>query len=609
MTGILPDVVQRSSTAPWALILAVVVLVLGAAAARRIDDAQHELTRARSLARTRYVGSLQCKHCHPAHYASFARTFHSRMTREADARSVLGRFDGRTLDYLGITARMERLPNDDYWISFRRGPGGPATRVRVERCVGSHRYQQYLAREGDIYFRLPIAWDVARGRFFHMNGAFLTADPELDDTQAVATVDYNRHVTRWNDNCIYCHNVHPRPGLDPQTGHFETEVAELGVACEACHGPGAEHAARNADPVRRYALHTSGRADPSIRNPSRMSALRSAEVCGRCHGQRITANIAHVHQDGDPFVPGEDLSQYSTPLRRETRQNGEAGLFRARFWPDGSARLTAYEFQGYLQSACRASDVFTCESCHAMHAGDPSGQLRPNRAGDAACTACHRDLSTPLAAARHAQHEPGSSGSACRSCHMPDIVYGLVSVHLSHRIESPAPAVQAATQRPDACTLCHIDRTRSWAIRAQGQAAPRDDAGARLGLSEVGYRLLAGDPIERAVAAHALGKPEAAAASEFHATRLGLLFESAQNDPYPAVRSIARDSLAQLLAANAGAARTLAAFVPTARPEERLRWLAATRAQLPPAALHEPDTALVARLRAQASSVSIEIGE
>jgi hypothetical protein len=192
---------------------------------------------------------------------------------------------------------------------------------------------------------------------------------------------------------------------------------------------------------------------------------------------------------------------------------------------------------------------------------------------------------------------------------MPDIVYGLVSIHLSHRIESPSPQLQAAAGRPDACTLCHVDRTRTWASAAQGQAAEGDDPAARQGLSEVAYRLFAGDPIERAVAAHALGKPEAAAAASFTRERLGLLLESAQNDSYPAVRSIARAALEQLMAANPHALEQLAQFVPTARKRERQQVLEATRATLTAAQPIDPAPELVTSLRSRAQALAIEIGE
>ena len=44
-----------------------------------------------------------------------------------------------------------------------------------------------------------------------------------------------RHYQQWNTTCIKCHSVAGEPGLDPETNRLETSVAELGIACEACH--------------------------------------------------------------------------------------------------------------------------------------------------------------------------------------------------------------------------------------------------------------------------------------------------------------------------------------------------------------------------------------
>jgi hypothetical protein len=588
-------------------------LLLLAAAGVLEGQVRHELAVPRDLHETAYVGSGACRRCHPAHYESFRRTFHRSMTQEATPASVLGRFDGRQLDYLGVRAQMERGPAGEFLISVGAPDDAHKTRVKIERSVGSHRYQQYLARDGDVYFRLPIAWDVSAERFIHMNEAFLTPDPALDAVSGkLDPRDYNRHVTRWNDNCVFCHNVRPNPGFDATTETFSTSVAELGVACEACHGPGGEHAARNQNPLRRYTLHALGGSDPTIRNPARLPAARSAEICGRCHGQRMTTDIASLNAHGDRFVPGDRLDQYSRPLARDTLQNGQPGLFAARFWPDGTARLTAYEYQGLLQSPCSQSPEFSCESCHAMHQGDPAGQLRPLAGRDAMCTNCHRELSSPLTAAEHSRHS--GAQLACTSCHMPDLVYGLVSVHISHRIERPDPQLQAAGGRPDACTLCHVDRSRSWAAHQLGApsaspSAPADPAAAR-GVSEVAYRLLAGDPIERAVAAHALGRADAYYAEAFEPQLLGLLIESARHDAYPAVRAIAGRSLrARLGGRHPRAAQLMASDEPTAPPAQRKLQLDAVADALDPADLRPPAAALSTELRALASQSAIEIGE
>jgi len=393
------------------------------------------------------------------------------------------------------------------------------------------------------------------------------------------------------------------------------------VACEACQGPGAEHSARNHSPLRRYALQLSARADPSIRNPARMSGQRSAQVCGRCHGQRISAEVGRFLRHGDPFVPGDDLSQRSEPLWRETTQNGQTGLFAPRFWNDGTARLTAYEFQGYLQSPCARDERFSCESCHAMHRGDPRGPLRPDRLGDAACTQCHAALAGADALRAHSHHAPDGPGARCASCHMPALVYGLVDVRISHRIESPDPALQARDARPDACTLCHVDRTRAWAAQVSERwygrrtvssvpdavPAPRSEL-ARL--PEVTRALFGGDPIERAIAAHALGRATAQAAPEQRRRALGALARVLSDDAYPAVRRIAERSLRRRL----GEARPellplLAVYSAGLPPTRRAALLEPLRAALVPQAAQAIGPQTRSALQAQAVQLAIEIGE
>jgi hypothetical protein len=202
---------------------------------------------------------------------------------------------------------------------------------------------------------------------------------------------------------------------------------------------------------------------------------------------------------------------------------------------------------------------------------------------------------------------------------MPDVVYGLVSVCLSHRIEVPEPARQAADQRPDACTLCHVDRTRAWAAsaalrwraRAPGSAKADADAPqtADSELPEQTYRILAGDPIERAVAAHALGRTGAHYAHGYAAQLIGLLLDVSVADPYPAVRGIASRSLRGVLAQlHPAAAAQLAAYSATGSADERKLVMQGLSRTLG-AAIVLPEASLSARLRALSQQAAIEIGE
>ena len=566
------------------------MLIVGFTAVVGKRHVSRDLATARDLHGAAFSGSADCRRCHEDHFASWRRTFHRTMTQPATPSSVLGVFDGRELLYRGWKAQfVTREANGEtrYVVVFTDPEGVQVTRP-IDRTVGSHRYQQYLTREQDRWLRLPVAWHVEEQRFFHMNGAFLTPDPGNPASQA----DFHRHEVVWNDNCIFCHNVGPNPAYDGNS--FSSEVAELGIACEACHGPSAEHAARNTNPLRRYVLHLSERHDPTTVNPRRLTAERSADICGRCHGQRLTDDVGRYLRAGDPFVPGDDLAHFSEPLWQDTSLNGEPDVFAARFWNDGTPRLTAYEYQGWLQSRCAQGEL-TCTSCHGMHEGAPEGQIRPSMEGDAMCAECHSLGDS------HSRH----SDVDCVDCHMPRIVYGVLDAHRTHRIEVPTPHSNA---RIDACSLCHVDRSREWMATARQQLwAPASTGETRSAIPDTGglpyvYECLAGgDPIERALCADALGRSGPGRSDlgsrEEHSR---WLLDAMQHDPYPAVRRLAWRALRRLhdLPTNR--------FVPEAIASHREDVVAGLQQDLGIRPLNPTTTAA---LRREAELQSISIGE
>ena len=128
-------------------------------------------------------------------------------------------------------------------------------------------------------YAFPIAYDLVQRRWMHLNGSFFYPDGS----------DYKQHVAEWNSNCVFCHNVKAQPHLDWTDKSWNTEVAELGIACGACHGPAGEHAQHALSPVTRYRWHVKDPGAPSIAvtNPAKLDSDRSAMVCGHCHGQRL----------------------------------------------------------------------------------------------------------------------------------------------------------------------------------------------------------------------------------------------------------------------------------------------------------------------------------
>src|SRR4051794_22045028 len=138
-----------------AVALAVCVAAVGGVARVKRRALAADLATTRDLHGGGYAGSVACRRCHPDHYESWSRTFHRTMTTEATAPNIRGDFSGATLRHAGVEARMDRDADGGYRMTFAV-PGSPPRTAKVVRAVGSHRYQQYLAAEGDTLWRVPV---------------------------------------------------------------------------------------------------------------------------------------------------------------------------------------------------------------------------------------------------------------------------------------------------------------------------------------------------------------------------------------------------------------------------------------------------------------------
>ena len=78
----------------------------------------------------------------------------------------------------------------------------------------------------------------------------------------------------------------------------------------------------------------------------------------------------------------------------------------------------------------------------------------------AACVECHDAFRDRDAARAHAQH----GGVTCLDCHMPRVTMGIDRYVRSLRSSSPTDRVMLAAAAPNACNLCHLDRTIGWTL-------------------------------------------------------------------------------------------------------------------------------------------------
>jgi formate-dependent nitrite reductase cytochrome c552 subunit len=68
---------------------------------------------------------------------------------------------------------------------------------------------------------------------------------------------------------------------------------------------------------------------------------------------------------------------------------------------------------------------------------------------------------------QHTHHQAGSAGSECVSCHMPKIEQEIGDVMVrSHTFRFVSPSATVSEKIPNACNVCHDDKTPQWAADA-----------------------------------------------------------------------------------------------------------------------------------------------
>lgn len=558
LAAVLPFLRQAKRQKVAGLVALTLALTAGLGYFKYTMDSRNDASRAALLASTpaqarlkpvtapnnAYTSSQTCRACHPSEYKSWHNSYHRTMTQLAKSEAILGKWHGTRLPLGQATLQLEQK-RDEFWVNTVGADGIKTDSQRVTMTTGSHHLQVYWTADanGNLQHPFPFGWLIADQKWVPVQDTFLR-DPHLAAPDA-----------KWNNVCIKCHAVAGRPGIDARTRTVNTETAELGISCEACHRPAGAHIAHYQNPVNRYISHLGDKAVHAILNPASetLDHRLSAQACGQCHSYQYTPNPLDWLRNGPRFLPGNELNANTTVVHASTFiANGKqpdghphpgGEWLGDRFWPDGMVRVTGREYNGLLDTACFQRGKMSCLSCHSMHGYlDNNDQLAPRMETNEACLQCHDDFRDNLTA--HTHHAADSTGSLCYNCHMPHTTYGLLSGIRSHQIDSPSVEAHLKTGRPNACNLCHLNQTLEWSsshlTKWYDHRQPKLDNDDK-SISAMLKILLKGDAGQRAIAAWNMGWEPARKASGGNWQAPWLI--RTMNDPYAAVRYIAHKAL------------------------------------------------------------------
>src|SRR6476646_7339604 len=504
-----------------------------------------------------YVSSNVCRACHAENYTSWHGSFHRTMTQVATPASLPDDMSKLDLTSNGREYKGERR-GDKFFVRIRRQGGDYGEPQQVVLVTGSHNLQILWLESGQgrTLQQLPIAYIVAEKMWAPVAETFLIP-PQLKEYYSLGA---------WNGACMDCHVTQGRSRF-VDGNRWDSQVVEFGIACEACHSEGRQHIEANRNPIRRFKLHLTTKTDPTITNPSHLKGADSALDCGQCHSVWAFNNMSDkidFNRHGSGFRPGaHDLAQRFVVQpnssehseQKDFIRQSEPDFFSNRFWGDGMIRVTGREFNGVQSSPCFRGGEFSCISCHEMHLDSPgqtsiqkwahTAQLKPKMDSDGACLQCHQTMATNITA--HTHHSTDSSGSRCYNCHMPRTTFGLLRAIRSHQVSLPTVKESVDYGRPNACNLCHLDRTLAWTAEKLGtwyhqpvpQLVPDDQ-----NIAAAVQWILKGEAGQRALIAWGMGWESAQQTAGRDWLYPYLIYSL--NDPYAAVRFDAWKSLQTL---------------------------------------------------------------
>ena len=383
-----------------------------------------------------FLGSEACSDCHEPQYRQWQTSDHSKALGLPNVSTVIADFDNQTFEHNGKSIRFSK-DDKTYKISLPN-ENGKVEDYKVDFVIGHYPLQQYASQleRGKIQV-INYVWDSRSKAVGGQRWYYLFPDERVDSQH---TFFWMNHLQNFNSRCADCHTTNYRKNFSEAVDSYASTWSEMGVGCEACHGPGSLHVERiqageYSDKQSGFLTDLSNHSDfyfdatsPIAINKGKSSS-NQLKVCAECHSRREALG---ERQEG---------SEYSDVYRLSLLREGM-------YFPDGKIEDEVYVHGSFLQSKMHQAGV-VCSSCHDPH----SAKLR--MPGDKVCSRCH--LPEVFAKKEHHGHSTTESSPGCLECHMPTRTYMGVDDRHDHSFSKPSLEWSLRTGSSNACVDCHVD--------------------------------------------------------------------------------------------------------------------------------------------------------
>jgi predicted CXXCH cytochrome family protein len=397
---------MKSQTALGMVMVALVSLLGAAASLSSAAESKYTIPE--------YIGSQACLGCHPAKYSAWKPSNHATMV-------------------------VEIINSTGLPLDIAKAPANLQAELRKATHIVARSFLMARDPETQHYKMLNVIYDPA-------GKAYRASNFSLD----------------WSTQCAGCHTTNMNTG--------ENTWGEAGIGCEACHGPGRDHAIGKGD-------------------KTKIVSSKDSDICGQCHGGNDVQTGGRMMADGTKWVvgyrPGMKLSEVPglqlTPVDSKKippdsnvtanhlrnynmwAASGHGKALGAISKNDKAAAdcYGCHSAEGFLAKLeGRTIDLtdkqkfntLSCVTCHEPHNSDNPRQLvmEPEKL----CSSCHTQEATLKGRGATGIEETKGvhSGITCIQCHMTE------GNHLMHVIRPDDADLKES--RADSCTSCHKDSNK-----------------------------------------------------------------------------------------------------------------------------------------------------
>jgi len=378
-----------------------------------------------------FTGSVSCRKCHEKFYQLWAPSHHGLAMQPYTTGFAARELTAQQHDIsIGNYRYLADISQKAGYV-IERGPEG-SKKYPIEHVLGGKNVYYFLTKldRGRLQ-TLPVAYDVRKKEWFDMAASGVRHFPGQTDEP----INWREWQYTFNTACYGCHVSQISTNYDLKTDTYNTVWREPGINCETCHGPAEEH-------IRVCEAAPKGTVPKDLkitRGGRDFSKEQNNATCSSCHAKAVV--LTDTFQPGAKFFDHFDLVTLENPD----------------YYPDGRDLGENYTYTSWLMSPCVKSGKLDCLHCHTS-----SGRykFKSDDKANEACLPCHKDkVGNPT---EHTHHKAEGPGNKCISCHMPTTEFARMR-RSDHSMLPPTPAASIAFKSPNACNLCHADKSPEWA--------------------------------------------------------------------------------------------------------------------------------------------------